>query len=290
VNLIPDNCIPDGRIELYVVGGIRDMAERQRIEHHLSACPSCRAAADEADAFHRMAGSVPAEQIDRVVRLMRSGTGVRPRIRGRILELKPSTGRGQAAGRTLLAADHKTAARFEPVQTFTNVEADLVARLIRDNASKGLALYLVEAGGGPAEDRVLEIEGREEKYAADATGRVDLPGLSESELRDRTIRVRSSVAVFDLEPAQNLRERIRFEGHFALRNAEFDEIRIETDEADGRTVTRIRVEKIRGKGATAVVGVSVSRRGDSPLASPVVQGVAMFEELDPERILKIRIY
>jgi hypothetical protein len=284
------SCPDKNLIELYVIGGVTDAAEAGRIKAHLSACPACRATADEAEAFHRMAASVPSERIDRVVRLMRPGAEVRPRIGGRILELKPSAGQGQAPGRTLLAADHGAGTRFEPVQTYTNVEADLVARLLRDNASKGLALYLVESGGGPAEDRVLEIEGREERYAADATGRVDLPGLSENDLRDRTIRVRSSIAVFDLEPARNLRERIRIEGHYALRNAEFDEIRIETDEADGRTVTRVRVEKIRGEGATAVVGVSVSRRGDSPLASPVVRGVAVFEELDPERILKIRIY
>ncbi len=273
-----------------MLGGVADAAEAARIRSHLSACPACRPAAEEAEVFYRAAGSVPSEQIDRVVRRVLSGAAAGPVVAGRILELRPMTQPVYSPGRTLLAADHGPAGRFEPVQTYANVEADLVARLIRNNASRELSLYLVESGGAPAADRILEIEGQEEQYAADETGRVDLQGLSEDELKGRSIRIRSSIAVFDLAPVQDLRERIRFEGHYALRNAEFDEIRIETEEAEGRTLTRIRVEKIRGAGAAAILGVSVSRRGDSPLTSPVVRGAAVFEELDPERILKIRIY
>jgi hypothetical protein len=284
------SCIPNNLIELYILGGIREPAERQRIGNHLSACPSCRAAADEAEAFRRMVGSVPSDMIERVVRLLTPETAVRPTVRGRIIALAPAASAGPAAERTLLAADGGGAARFEPVQTYSNVEADVVARLLRDNVSRSLALYLVEERNEPFEDRVLEIEGRAERFPADASGRVDLAGLSENELRDATIRIRSSIAVFDLEPAHNLRERIRFEGHYALRNADFDEIRIETEESGGRTITRIRVEKIRGQGSTAVVGVSVSRRGDSPVTCPAVRGVAVFEQLDLERVLKIRIY
>lgn len=283
-------CPDKNKIELFVLGGVTDAAEAGRIRSHLAECPFCGPAAEEAEAFHALAGSVPSEQIDRVAHRVLSGTAVEPAASARVLELKPAAWQRYSEGRTLLAADHGTAGRFEPVQTYANVEADLVARLLRDNASRELSLYLVESGGEPAADRVLEIEGQEERYAADDNGRVDLPGLSEDELKGRSIRIRSSIAVFDLAPVQDLRERIRFEGHYALRNAEFDEIRIETEEAEGRTLTRIRVEKIRGAGATAIVGVSVSRRGDSPLTSPVVRGAAVFEELDPERILKIRIY
>jgi len=284
------SCPDKNLIELFVLGGVADAVEAARIQAHLSACPACRLAAEEAEAFHRVAGSISSGQIDRVARRVLSGAGVGPAAVGRVLELKPAALPGHSTGRTLLAADHGPAGRFEPVQTYANVEADLVARLLRDNASRKLSIYLVESGGEPAADRVLEIEGQEEQYAADETGRVELQGLSEDELKGRSLRIRSSIAVFDLAPVQDLRERIRFEGHYALRNAEFDEIRIETEEAEGRTLTRIRVEKIRGAGATAVVGVSVSRRGDSPLTSPVVRGAAVFEELDPERILKIRIY
>ncbi|MDM7924657.1 MAG: hypothetical protein QUS35_01440 [bacterium] len=277
-------------IELFVLGGVTDAAEVVRIRSHLAECPFCGPAAEEAGAFHALAGSIPSEQVDRVVRRVLSGTAVGTAVGGRVLELEPVSLPGYSSGRTLLAADHGTAGRFEPVQTYANVEADLVARLLRDNASRVLSLYLVESGGEPATDRVLEIEGQEEQYAADDTGRVELQGLTEEKLKGRTLRIRTSIAVFDLAPVQDLRERIRFEGHYALRNAEFDEIRIETEEAEGRMLTRIRVEKIHGAGATAVVGVSVSRRGDSPLTSPVVRGAAVFEELDPERILKIRIY
>jgi hypothetical protein len=285
-----DACYPNSLIELYVVDGIRDEAERDRVRSHLAGCPACRAVADEAEAFHQMVGSVPSDLIDRVVRLLKPESPVRPKVPGRIVSLSPAGDAGRGPARTLLAADSGAAARFEPVQTYTNVEADVVARLLRDNVSRSLALYLVEAGDEPFEDRVLEIEGRDERFPADASGRVDLAGLSEGELRGRTIRIHSSIAVFDLEPAENLRERIRFEGHYALRNADFDEIRIETEEAEGRTITRIRVHKIRGKGSEAVVGVSVSRRGDAPLTSPAVRGVAVFEQLDLERVLKIRIY
>jgi hypothetical protein len=284
------SCIPNSLIELYVLGGIREPAERQRIKDHLSACPCCRAAADEAEAFHQMVGSVPPDLIERVVRLLTPETAVRRPAAGRIITLSPAAAAEPGVERTLLAADGGAAARFEPVQTYTNVEADVVARLLRDNLSRSLALYLVEERNEPFEDRVLEIEGRAERFPADASGRVDLAGLSENELRNATIRIRSSIAVFDLEPAENLRERIRFEGHYALRNADFDEIRIEAEESEGRTITRIRVEKIRGGGATAVVGVSVSRRGDASLTSPAVRGVAVFEQLDLERVLKIRIY
>lgn len=284
------NCPDKNLLELFVLGGVTDAAEAARIRSHLAACPSCGPAAEEAGAFHALAGSIPSEQIDRVARRALSGTAAGPAGQGRVLELEPVAQPVYPPGRTLLAADHGTTGRFEPVQTYANVEADLVARLLRDNASRELSLYLIESGGEPAADRVLEIEGQEEQYAADDNGRVELQGLSEDELKGRTLRIRSSIAVFDLAPVQDLRERIRFEGHYALRNAEFDEIRIETEEAEGRTLTRIRVEKIRGAGATAVVGVSVSRRGDSPLTSPVVRGAAVFEELDPERILKIRIY
>ncbi|MBN2201151.1 hypothetical protein JW777_04290 [bacterium] len=284
------SCPDKNLIELFVIGGVENAAERGRIQAHLAACPACGLAAEEAEAFHRLAVSVASDQIDRAVRRVLPSSAAGPAASGRVFELKPIALKAHSPSRTLLAADHGTTGRFEPVQTYANVEADFVARLLRDNLSRELSLYLIESGGEPAEDRVLEIEGQEEQYAADETGRVELQGLSEDELKGRTLRIRSSIAVFDLAPVQDLRERIRFEGHYALRNAEFDEIRIETEEAEGRTLTRIRVEKIRGAGATAVVGVSVSRRGDSPLTSPVVRGAAVFEELDPQRILKIRIF
>jgi hypothetical protein len=96
--------------------------------------------------------------------------------------------------------------------------------------------------------------------------------------------------VFDLEPVSGLKEKVLSEDRFLVENADFDRIQIEVEEDGGRRLYKIAVVKLKEGGVPARIDVAVSQRGGHPVFSSAYQGVAVFEELDLEKVLKIRIY
>jgi hypothetical protein len=294
-------CIPKRLLELHALAAPAGGARERGIRAHVEACAGCRAALEEFRAFYRDAAAVPERSVTGGAAKLLSASGVvpperlvpagapgLPRAAARALILKPldrPRGRGQ---RYRLAAEGGAPQRFETVQRFANVDEDVMARVVRDNASRELMMFLVGTGGFG--DRVLEIDGVEGNFIPDGEGRVHLPGLDEKALSGRNLRLKSPIASFDLEPFTGFKERIFLEGRFEVRSPEFDRIDLEVEEDSGRTYYRVRIMKLNERAGGGNVTVEVSQKGEPRRLSMARKGVAVFEDLDLEKTLKIRIY
>ena len=280
-----DICFDTKTIELFAAGAIDRPDERNRIEAHAAACALCRARIAEFGAYYRTAMGLPDSAVERTACLLLAR--IAPLPAARVLVLRPVMDR---SARYTLAADGGRPSRYETVRRYANAEAEWIARVVRDNTNQELTLYLMAEGHGGFEDKVLEIDGISEGFSPDGEGRVRLMGFDEKRLGDRPIRLRSPMATFDLEPFVGLKERIVLEGRFELSSAEFDRIQIEAEEEAGKTVYRIRIVKLKGDPDVQNVHVVVSRKAEPSVASRAQRGVAVFENLDLENVLTIRIY
>jgi hypothetical protein len=273
---------------LFLLGGPFDPDQKKRIQSHLKECPICRTLASDLTEYFKTMDQVPERVVCRASRRLMDRIADRNRPESFILVPIPASEPG--TGRFLLAAEGKSGPRYETIQSYVNVEQDVVARIVRDNESETVTLYWVEGEGAEIGERVLEIEGHPQRFALDAAGQIPLSGFSEADLKKKTIRVLSPLAVFDLEPISGLKEKILSEGRFWVENADFDRIQIEVEEDGGRSLYKISVVKLREGDVPARIDVAVSQRGGHPVFSTAHQGVAVFEELDLEKVLKIRIY
>lgn len=293
-------CISKKLLEKHALAATGGEARERGIQAHVETCASCRAALAEYRAFYREAAAVPGRSVIAGAakllsrpgaarkRSVPAGVSKIPPAAARVLILKPMAGASDRGRRYRLAADGGGTQRFETVQRFANVDEDVVARVVRDNASRELMMFLVGIGGFG--DRVLEIDGLEGNFIPGADGRVPLPGLDEKVLSGRNLRLKSPIASFDLEPFTGFKERVFLEGKFEVRGSEFDRIELEVDEDSGKTYYRVRILKLNERAGGGNVHVEVSQKGEPRRLCRARRGVAVFENLDLEKTLKIRIY
>jgi hypothetical protein len=275
-------CISESSLERHALSASSGGTRALRIRAHLESCPRCREAYDEFAAFYREAAAAPERSVRDGASRLRSRAA-------RVLVLRPMREPPAPQARSYrLAAEGGASQRYETVHRFANADEDVLARVMRDHATGELTLYLVEEKRFG--DQVIEIDGIEGRFIPDAEGRVPLPGLNEKALKGRSLRLKSPIASFDLAPFTGLKERIALEGRFEVRSPEFDRIEIEVDEASGRLLYRVRIMKLKERAAGRDVHVEVSRRGEPRFLSKAHRGVAVFENLDIEKVLKIRIF
>jgi hypothetical protein len=104
------------------------------------------------------------------------------------------------------------------------------------------------------------------------------------------IHLQSPIASFDLAPWAEIRERISLQGSFEVTNGEYDQILIEIDGNTGQVLYKVRIVKLKDCEDTGNVHVEVRQKGDARILSRANRGVAVFEDLDLENVLTIRIY
>ncbi|MBN1893727.1 hypothetical protein JW906_04505 [bacterium] len=283
------NQCPDAKmLERFSLGGADESPEGRELERHIRGCAACRQAVSEYAAYYRLAESESRDRIESLAARVMRRIGWEPHPTG--IVLSPARRNTAVSSRYLLAAEGRETPRFMAVQSYANPENDCVARLMRDNASRALTLYLVSGETGFFSDQLVEIEGLDRVFVPDARGRIPLSGLGEEELSQKTLHLRSPIASFDLEPVPSLTERILADGRFELTSGEYDRIQIEVDEQGGKKRYAVRILNLKEGLERKEIHVVVSQSGDLRLASQAHQGVAVFEELNLEKILKIKIY
>jgi hypothetical protein len=176
------------------------------------------------------------------------------------------------------------------VESYANAEEDIVARLIRDNRSREMTLYLVGRNQDRLKECILEVEDVDMPLIPDSEGKIDLLDIPKEALENKSLRLKSPLAVFNLEPLSDFEEKILVKGEFLVENIECDRIQIEVDEPEKKAVYRIRILKLHGRPEVQKVDVVVSQKSKKPLVSPAYKGIAVFEDVDPEKIMNIRIY
>jgi hypothetical protein len=281
-------CIPENWLELHVLGAMMDPERLKGIRSHLAVCAVCRAASEDLAAYYREAEGVPAEEIDAVAaRLAPAPVGG---VAERAILLKPLERERPAGRKYLLAADGGRKSRYEAVRSFANEEADMIARMVRDHSTGELTLYLVVEGHGGYSDKIISIDGIDDRFVPDEEGRVRLTGIDEKRIGSAGLHLQSPLASFDFTTFTGLKERIALEGRFEIAGSEFDRIQIEVEEGSAGTRYKIRIGPLRGRPDVRDVHVVVSQKGGPAVDSRAVRGVAVFENLDLEKVLTVRIY
>lgn len=283
------NQCPDAKIlERFSLGGPAGFPEGAGVERHIRECAACRQAVSEYAAYYRLAESESPDRVENLTVRLMDRIGKVPH--SKVLVLKPVRQNASGSKQYLLAALGSETPRFMAVQSYANAENDCVARLMRDNVSKALTLYLLSGGTGSFAEQLVEIEGFEKPFVPDARGRILLSGLGEEELSQKTLHLKSPIASFNLDPVPDLKERILVDGRFELTSGEYDRIQIEVDEQGGKKRFAVRILNLKEGLGQKEIHVVVSQTGDQRLTSQAHQGVAVFEDLDLEKVLKIKIY
>ncbi len=281
-------CIPEEILELYAIDGVREASRFREIETHLAICPECRAVHTTWKTFYQDAFSIPQNVVETISkRILQHSKFSQKNL---TLELYPMSQPKTLNGKYRLAAAGGYLARYETVQHYANAEQDVVARILQDNDSKELTLYLIQEADRGFDELVLEIEGIEEYYIPDSEGRIQLVDLNAAQLDQQKLILRSPLTSFTLEPLSGLKEHISLEGSFEIPGGDFDQIRIEVDQESSKTYYKVNILRLKNCPDAQNVHVEVAQQGESRKLSRAHQGIAVFESFDLEKTLTIRIY
>jgi len=281
-------CIDKIELELYALGVIRDLKKQETIECHLEQCRICKNYTEALGTIYREADNLTDETVDRLSEALLEKGGTH--TTGRVIPLAPITQASVKEARYLLAADSGISQRYVNVQSYANIEEDIVARIIRDSESNEVVLYLLSAEKDRFRNSILEVEGIPEKFVPDNEDRIRLSNLEVDDLENKMLYLKSALATFDLTPFSDLKESVLARGQFRVESSEYDQIQIEVEEEGGKKLYKVRIVKLKEAPDIREVDVVVSQKGDKALSSAAHQGVAVFEEMDLEKVLKIKIF
>ena len=283
-----DSCIDNKKLELYSLGAALDYSLIKKIEAHIKKCEVCSRYIEEFKSLYEEIEKVPLEVIESAT--ARIFNKVKTERTSQIIILTPILLEKNKQKNYLLAAEGERSKKYMNIQSYANVEEDVVARMIRDNESNEVVLYLLSEDKNQFRDYIVEVEGIPEKFIPDKENRIKFFDLEMDNFESRKLYLKSPLATFDLEPISDLKESILVQGQFQIKSGNYDQIQIEVEEEGGKKLYKIRVVKLKGDPDTQEVNVVVSQTGDKVLSSTAHRGVAVFEEMDLEKVLKIRIY
>jgi len=280
-----NKCIDDFLLERYVIGDIADSQTIHKIERHIETCGWCRALVRELTDLHDHLSCVDSgSQSSFSRRLYHSLTG---RSNSTCVTLHPIPEPASPA-ETRLAADTWGRPRFYKVSSFCDSSNTILARVMHDTEHDSLILYMVSSEPRDYTDYLLEVEGCNEKFLLDKTGRAVLKNVDRSFLKSRNLSLKSPLAVFELTPL--VHKQICTQHNFRLKNKNLNEIQIDLIEKNARSHYNIKLVDVGAAAGTGRAHIVVARQGRSCLSAKAEQGVAVFETGDPENILKINIY
>ena len=283
-----DSCYQKEVLERFVINVSLDAATKRQIHDHVANCTRCREHVDSLRSYYREVEDISEDTINRLsIRLYNKLNGLHP---SRIVVLYPMPESNPNQSLYILAAESPEAHRYINVRSYTDADEQIIARLMKDNESQAMSLYLLSDEENPLQDFILEIEGIQEHFIPDEGSKIHLSNLQEKDIDGKTFRLKSPLAVFNLEPITDLKERIITQGQFQIQSSEHDEIQIMIDEVEDKTHCHIRILKLSKQDEPGQVSVVVKQKGDRPVVSQAKRGLAVFEALDPEKILKIHIY
>ena len=281
-------CIDKRDLELHLLGLIRDLKKKRAIECHLEECGTCQNYAEALRTIYREADNLSDETVERLSKTLLEKYG--KDTTGQVILLAPFTQASVKDAEYLLAADSNVSQRYVNIQSYANLEEDIVARILMDSKSNEIILYLLSDEEDRFRDCIVEVEGIAKKFVPDTEDRIHLPELSLEDFENKTLYLKSSLATFDLTPFSDLKERVMARGQFQVESGEYDRIQIEVEEEGGKKLYRIRIVKLKEVPNIREVDVVVSQKGDKVISSTAHQGVAVFDEIDLENVLKIKIF
>ena len=283
-----ESCIDKKTLELYILGIVRDIKEQESIEGHLETCQNCKNYAEALRTIYRESDKLGDETVDRLSKTLLEKVG--NYSTGRVIPLLPIAHKSLKEVRYLLAADSGTNQRYVNVRSYSNVQEDVVARMIKDNESNEVILYLLSEEENRFRDCVLEVEGIAEKFIPDNDNRIMLSDMTLEDFENKNFYLKSALATFDLTPFSDLKESVLAQGQFQVESSEYDRIQIEVEEESGKKIYKVRIVKLKEASDIRQVDVVICQKGDKILSSTAHQGVAVFEEMDLEKILRIKIF
>lgn len=280
-------CFDRITLERYVLNSVADEKRVAQIHAHTQRCASCMDFVTELKAYYQETDRVAPETVDSVAARLKNRIGLQSGDY-RIL-LQPIDVQKTGISKYRLAADSGVTPRYLNIQSCINTDEDMVARIMKDTQSGEMCVYLLYEGEDRFQNCILELEHIERQYPVEADNTVKLDDLDEDGVEGKSITIKSPLATFDLTPLLPLKEKIVTSGSFSIKSDAYDQIRIEASEEKGHTSYKISIMNLKAAAPDRKVHVVVSQR-DQTLTAPADHGVAVFEDLDLEKILNIRIY
>lgn len=280
-----NSCESTECLEKYVLGDLPDK-DKKRIESHIKECVLCRKNVRSIKQYYKELQTVSDKDIEKCL------YEVRKRIKTdnmHHIPLYPLKTKNNPDTPYLLAADDQTC-RYVTVQSFANEDENILARILQDNKTGEITLYLISEAEEPWEETMLEIEDSEKTFILQKDGKALLDDINLDELIHKTLYLKSPKAVFDLTPLEKLKEKVVMEGKFQVKSQNYDQIQIELNQEHHQERYTFRIQKVKGMTDYQAVQVVVSQKNGNQVSSPVQEGIAVFENLDLEKILKITIY
>ncbi|MFO7889573.1 MAG: hypothetical protein R6V04_04465 [bacterium] len=279
------SCESTEYLEKYVLGLLNAEASKQ-VGSHIAKCTECRKKVKTIKQYYEEVQSVSDLDIDTCLSQVNQKMQV---YTLHDIPLYPIKTAKKSNTTYLLAADDQPC-RHVTVQSYTNENEDLLARILQDNQTGEVTLFLISETEDPWEEAILEIEDSNKTFVLQKDGKVILSDIDIDELIYKTLYLKSPKAVFDLTPMEELKEKVVLEGKFQIKSQNFDQIQIELHNEHSQERYTFRIQKVKGMTDYQAVQVVVSQKNGNKVSSPVHEGIAVFEDLNLEKILKITVY
>jgi len=273
------NCPQTTEIEAFALGL---HVNNEALKSHIKGCASCRALLSAYQEFYQCF-----EQVDESSILEPAHQIIQKR--SRLYPLKPLQPAVHTDQLKLRLAAKTVGTGYTFIRGFVNETEDIVARLMRNDSKAEFILYLIAPPEKLKQNYLVQIQGLKQTWLSDETGVVHLGKLHASEVVDAAIQLRSPQAVFQLDPLKDSDKKAIASGTFMIENPASEKIIIHIDDSQGKRLYQIKIDQVTGLDAQAKVHVSVHQAGYCHLR-PAVNGIAVFENLNEEKALQVKIY
>ncbi len=288
-------CLSKDLLELYALNGVRNPKRLRRIETHVSNCRRCQVIINRWRTFYNDASSIAKDNVEMVTSqvlldIQESTHHSHAGSPGMIIKLYPIDIQKPKMRRYMLAAEGQKKQRFEIVQRYVDQKAEILARVMKDNNTNELTLYLIKAGEKCFSDQMLEIEGMGRKFFPDLEGQVRISGIRPEQLVHRKLRLKSPLVSFNLEPLHGMNERILRNQIYEVHGTDDERIKIEVELSAIKKYLNLRITNMISDTNMGNFHVEVSQKGEMRMIARTRRGIAVFERLDIEKNITIRIY
>ncbi len=251
------------------------------LKAHLESCSFCRDSLTSYQEYYQLAGGIE----DKTLQRLTDEIFARQK---RIIRLEPV--KAQSDGESFrLAAQSRWQSRQTFIRGFVNSDEDMVGRLMRDENTNEIILYLIAHQDKLKENYLISFEGHDATWLSDGSGTVNLGIIRQINFTDAGIQLTSPRSTIELAPLIKLDKKVIADGTFLVEASESDQLQMIIEDTSGKRIYKICVDNIDSIQGDRNVHVAVYQ-GDSRCVRPAVNGIAVFEDLDETRTLNIKIY
>lgn len=272
----PNNCPDAQKIEALALGA---QPSDENLIFHINQCAFCQKRLSAYQEYYEIAATLDNEQIEALSQKL---------LKTDNIILKPMI--GPTKNNSLrLAAQTKWPDGHTFIRGFINQKEDLVARLMQENHTGQVTLFLIARPEKLEKGFLVRIDGIEKSWLSSSTGVVPLGVVNIEKIINADIYISSPKASFRLAPLKQLKQEYNADGIVVVKIPKTKKLSMTIENQSNKRFYKINVRPLTSYHLQHVLHVALYQENRETLCQ-AQDGIAIFENIDETQTIHIKIY